>query len=84
MASEKNSLPLRVLPCSRQDGKVRVSTKTRHRYTPVLIVVLQYPEYVQTFTTTLRIRFIHSSLSTVQVASCVVVDISLQAISLGT
>ena len=53
MASEKNSLPLRVLPCSRQDGKVRVSTKARHRYTPVLIVVLQYPEYVQTFITTL-------------------------------
>lgn len=25
MASEKKSLPLRVLPCSRQDGKVRVS-----------------------------------------------------------
>lgn len=84
MASEKNSLPLRVLPCSRQDGKVRVSIKTRHQYTSVLIVVLQYPEYVQTFTTTLRIGLIHSSLNTVQVASCAVVDISLQAISLGT
>ena len=46
MASEKNLPSLRVLPCSRQDGKIRVSTKARHGYKPVLIVALQYPEYV--------------------------------------
>lgn len=44
MARGKNSLPLRVLPCSRQDGKARVSIDLLLDPLAVLTTVFQYPE----------------------------------------
>ena len=39
MAPEKKSLPLRVLPCSHQDGKARVRTKALFNFSLLLMVI---------------------------------------------
>ena len=40
MALEKKSLPLSVLPCSHQDGKARVRTKSSLKFSLLLMVGL--------------------------------------------
>ena len=44
MAPGKKSLPLRVLPCSRQDGKARVSVDLLLDPLAALTTFFQYPE----------------------------------------
>ena len=40
MASDKTSLPLRISPCSYQDGKARVSVEALFELSPVLTLGL--------------------------------------------